>query len=262
MEFCSLYSGSSGNCLYVGTKKTKILVDAGLSGKKIECALKEKNINPNEINGIVITHEHSDHIKGVGILSRRYNIPIFSNSNTWKIMYNSLGNISDSNIKVFGRYKTFEIGDIIVKPFPIPHDAVEPCGYSFIKDNKKVTIATDIGYITEDIKYNIKDSDILLIESNHDVDMLKVGPYPYELKRRVLSDVGHLSNENAGKAILDILSGKVKNILLGHLSNTNNYPCLAHETVSSVLKVEGVDPGRAFTLDVATRDHSTKIYEV
>lgn len=262
MEFCSLYSGSSGNCLYVGTEKTKILIDAGLSGRKIEYGLKEKNINPNDINGIVITHEHSDHIKGVGVLSRRYDIPIFSNSSTWKAMYNSLGNIEDKNIKVFGRYKSFEIGDIAVKPFPIPHDAVEPCGYSFTNSRKKITIATDIGYVTKDIKKNINGSDLLLIESNHDVEMLKVGPYPYELKRRVLSDTGHLSNEGAGKAILDILGSRIKNILLGHLSNTNNYPCLAYETVSSVLKMEGASINKDFTLDIATRDKTTKIYNI
>lgn len=122
MEFCSLYSGSSGNCLYVGTENTKILVDAGLSGKKIEEALKDKSINPKSINGIVITHEHSDHIKGVGVLSRRFNIPIFANTNTWKAMYSSLGKIADENIKVFGSYKAFEIGDVVVNPFPIPHD--------------------------------------------------------------------------------------------------------------------------------------------
>ncbi len=262
MEFCSLYSGSSGNCLYVGTEKTKILIDAGLSGKKIEEALKNKEVNPKNINGIVITHEHSDHIKGVGVLSRRFNIPIFANTNTWKAMYSSLGKISDENIKVFGSYRAFEIGDVVVNPFPIPHDAVEPCGYSFIKDNKKITVATDIGYVTDDIRKNIKDSDLMLLESNHDVDMLKVGPYPYELKRRVLSDRGHLSNENAGKTILEVISSKVKNILLGHLSDTNNYPFLAHETVLSVLKMEGISPGRDFTLDVATRDEPTRIYQV
>ena len=262
MEFCSLYSGSSGNCLYVGSEKTKILVDAGLSGKRIEAALSEKNINPNEIKGIVVTHEHSDHTKGLGVLSRRYNIPIFANTKTWRAMHSSLGKIADENIKVFGSYKAFEIGDIVVNPFEVPHDAAEPCGYSFIKDKKKVTIATDIGYVTDEIKNNIKDSDIVLIESNHDVDMLKVGPYPYELKRRVLSNVGHLSNENAGKAIIDVLSSKIKNILLGHLSDTNNYPFLAHETVISVLKMEGISPGKDFTLDVATREKPTKIYSV
>lgn len=262
MEFCSLYSGSSGNCLYVGTEKTKIIIDAGLSGKKIEAALKEKKIDPNEIKGIVITHEHSDHTKGAGILSRRYNIPIFANTNTWREMHSSLGKVSDENIKVYGNYKAFEIGDVIVNPFPIPHDAVDPCGYSFIVKNKKVSIATDIGYFTDTIRDNIKDSDLLLLESNHDVDMLKVGPYPYELKRRVLSDRGHLSNENAGRAILEVLSSKVKNILLGHLSDTNNYPCLAHETVISVLKMEGINPGRDFSLDVATRDEPTRIYQV
>ncbi|MEF9952563.1 MAG: MBL fold metallo-hydrolase [Clostridium sp.] len=260
MKFCSLYSGSSGNCLYVGSDKTNILIDAGLSGKRIETAMKSRDINPKEINGIVITHEHSDHIKGAGILSRRYNIPIYANNNTWEAMESSLGKIAEENIKVFSNCRAFEIGDVTVNPFAVPHDAAEACGYSFIKDSKKITIATDIGYVTETIKENLRDSDLFLIESNHDVNMLKVGPYPYELKRRVLSDRGHLSNENAGKAIIEVLTSKVKNILLGHLSNTNNYPCLAHETVASVLKMEGVELGGDCTLEVATRDESTKIY--
>ncbi|MEG0371930.1 MAG: MBL fold metallo-hydrolase, partial [Clostridium sp.] len=129
-----------------------------------------------------------------------------------------------------------------------------------IHRDKKISIVTDIGYVTDTIRNNIKDSDLILLEANHDVNMLKVGPYPYELKRRVLSDRGHLSNENAGMAILDILNSKIKNILLGHLSNTNNYPCLAYETVVSVLKMEGVNIGKEFTLEVATRDEATEIY--
>lgn len=211
MEFCTLFSGSSGNSIYVGTDKTKLLVDAGLSGKKIQEGLKEIGINPTDINGILITHEHDDHIKGAGILSRRFDIPIYANEDTWSAIHEKVGEIKSQNIKVFDNYATFEIGDVTVIPFKTPHDAISPCGYSFVFKNKKISIATDIGHTSLEVKDNIKDSDLILLESNHDVEMLKVGPYPYHLKRRVLSEIGHLSNEDCGRTIVDILNSKIKN---------------------------------------------------
>lgn len=254
MEFCSLYSGSSGNCLYVASDKTKILIDSGLSGKKVQEGLKEIGVNPQDINGIVITHEHDDHIKSAGILSRRFNLPIYANTNTWEAMINKLGDIKRENIKIFDNYNPFDIGDICVQPYEIPHDAASPCGYSFIHGGKKVSIATDIGYASDTVKENIKDSDFILLESNHDVEMLKVGPYPYPLKRRVLSNEGHLSNEDAGKAIVEILNSKIKKVMLGHLSKTNNYPELAYRTVLSVLEMNGIKDGVDIEIDIAHRD--------
>lgn len=259
MEFCSLYSGSSGNSLFVASDKTKILIDSGLSGKRIQEGLKEIGVNPNEIMGIVITHEHDDHIKSAGILSRRFNIPIYANTNTWEAMINSLGSIEKQNIKVFEGYYPFEIGDITVVPYAIPHDAAEPCGYSFINRGKKLSIATDIGYTSDTVKENIKDSDFILLESNHDVEMLKVGPYPYPLKRRILSDRGHLSNEDAGKTIVEILNSKIKKVMLGHLSHTNNYPELALRTVISELEINGIKDGRDVDIDIAYRDRVGRI---
>ncbi|EYE87411.1 beta-lactamase [Fervidicella metallireducens AeB] len=259
MQFCSIFSGSSGNSLYVGTEKTKILVDAGLSGKKIQDGLSEINVNPQEIKGIVITHEHDDHIKSAGILSRRFNIPIYANTNTWEAMINSIGEIKEENIKVYNNYDAFEIGDITVIPYPIPHDAASPCGYSFIKGNKKISIATDIGHASKEVRDNIKDSDLILLESNHDVELLKVGPYPYYLKRRILSEHGHLSNEDAGKLIVDILNSRIKKIILGHLSKTNNYPELAYRTVLSVLEMYGIKEGKDIEIDIAHRDRVSRL---
>ncbi|SEG01039.1 Phosphoribosyl 1,2-cyclic phosphodiesterase [Caloramator fervidus] len=259
MEFCSLYSGSSGNCLYVGTEKTKILIDAGLSGKKIEEGLKQIGINPCDIKAILITHEHEDHIKGAGILSRRFNIPIYANTSTWKAIYNSIGQIKHNNIKVFEGYAGFEIGDLFVKPFKIPHDAEEPVGYSFYFKNKKISIATDIGHPCDEVKENIKDSDFILLESNHDVELLKVGPYPYHLKRRILSDRGHLSNEDAAKMILKMINSKIKKIMLGHLSKTNNYPELALRTVISILEMNGIKDGKDLIIDIAHRDRVGRV---
>ncbi|KRQ86299.1 putative metallo-hydrolase YycJ [Caloramator mitchellensis] len=262
MQFCSIYSGSSGNCLYVGTEKTRLLIDAGLTGKKIESGLIEIGVSPSEIKGILITHEHDDHIKAAGILSRRYNIPIYANTNTWNAIYGVIGEVKLHNIKVFQGFDGFEIGDIYIKPFKIPHDAVDPVGYSFYHSNKKVSIATDIGYASDEVKDNIKDSDFILLESNHDVEMLKVGPYPYYLKRRVLSDKGHLSNEDCGKAIVDIINSRLKKVMLGHLSKTNNYPELALRTVISVLEMNGIKDGKDLIIDIAHRDRVGRVQTV
>ena len=262
MEFCSIYSGSSGNCLYVASDHTKILVDSGLTGKKIQEGLKEIGVDPAELDAMVITHEHVDHIKSAGILSRRYNIPIYANTKTWEAMVNSLGQVSDENIRVFEEYNAFEIGDILVQPFEIPHDAACPCGYSFMHEGNKISIATDIGYVTEEIKANISNANLILLEANHDVEMLKVGPYPYSLKRRVLSNKGHLSNEDAGKAIVEILGPKTKKVILGHLSKTNNYPELALRTVISVLQMNGIIDGEHIEIDIASRDRVGRVQSV
>jgi phosphoribosyl 1,2-cyclic phosphodiesterase len=262
MEICSLYSGSSGNCIYIGNKRTKVLVDAGLSGKKVQEGLKSIGIEPNEINAIIITHEHDDHIKSAGILSRRFNIPIYANTNTWEAMINSLGDVKKENIKIFDGYNPFEIGDIGVVPYAIPHDAAAPCGYSFIYGTKKASIATDIGHASDIIKENIKDSNFILLEANHDVEMLKVGPYPYHLKKRVLSSYGHLSNEDAGNTIVEILNSKIKKVMLGHLSKINNYPELALRTVISVLEMNGIKDGKDIEIDIAHRDRASKLHVI
>ncbi len=262
MKFCSLYSGSSGNCTFVGGGKTNLLIDAGLTGKKIQEALKQIDVSPCDINGIVITHEHDDHIKAAGILSRRFNIPIYANTNTWEAMSNKIGDVSEKNIKVFDGYYPFEIGDITVIPFPIPHDAAKPCGYSLIHGKKKATIATDIGYASDIVKNNIKNSDVVLLEANHDVEMLKVGPYPYPLKLRILSDTGHLSNADAGKTIIDVMGYGIKTVILGHLSKVNNYPGLAFRTVISELEMEGIKDGKDINIDIARRETVSHFYNL
>ncbi len=262
MIFCSLYSGSSGNSIFVSSGKTNILIDAGLPGKKIDEALKSIDKNPSSIDGIFITHEHSDHIKGVGILSRKYDIPIYANDKTWSAMEPSLGKIKEHNIKIMDRRSVVQIGDLDVKSFVIPHDAIAPVGYTISNNNKKVSVATDFGTFTDEIYSNIKDSEVILLESNHDVNMLKYGPYPYTLKRRILSEIGHLSNEDCGKAIIDIVKcGKGKNILLGHLSKTNNNPDLAFQTALSAIEEKGIVQGKDITLSMAKRDNPSGYIE-
>ena len=223
MKFCSLYSGSSGNSILVGSENAKILIDAGVTGKKIDEALHQVGQNPNEIDGIFITHEHVDHIKGVGIISRKYDIPIYAPHDTWVAMEKNLGKIKEHNIKIMDRRSIVSIKDIDIKSFIIPHDAAAPVGYTGNCDNKQISVATDFGTFTREIYDSIKDSAAILIESNYNPEMLDFGPYPYNLKQRIKGIEGHLSNEDCGRAIIEILkNGLGKKIMLGHLSNTNN----------------------------------------
>lgn len=251
MIFSSLFSGSSGNSIFISSDNARVLVDAGMPGKSIEGALKEIGEKPEEVDAIFVTHEHSDHIKGVGVLSRKYDIPVYANEATWKSMIKLVGNIKEHNIKLMGASVTINDMDII--NFPIPHDAAAPSGYALVSKGKKVCVATDLGYFSEDVKKNIIDADILLLESNHDVEMLKFGPYPYVLKRRILSDIGHLSNDACGKAIIDIMTEKQKRVVLGHLSNTNNYPELAYATVANILTENNINIGKDILLTMADR---------
>lgn len=253
MIFCSLYSGSSGNCIFVSTENAKILIDAGLSGKAIQSGLSKINESISDIDGIFITHEHSDHIKGAGIVSRKYDIPIYANKITWESMLPMLGKLSEHNIRVMDN-ECMELNDLYIKSFEIPHDAACPRGYSVTDGKKKVCVATDMGYFTDKVKEEISDADIVLLESNHDVEMLKSGPYPYVLKRRILGNKGHMSNDDCGKAIVDITGDKLKRIMLGHLSKINNYPDLAYMTVVNILKENSIKLNKDIILSIAKRD--------
>lgn len=261
MIFCSLYSGSSGNSIFVSSDKAKILIDAGLPGKNIEKALTDIKQNPNEIDAIFITHEHSDHIKGVGVLSRRYDIPIYANEATWNAMKDLIGNVKEHNIKVMHESHV-PLKDMDIMSFPIPHDSARAQGYSVYDGKKKIAVATDLGHYSNAVRKSIEDADVLLFESNHDIEMLKFGPYPYNLKRRILSDIGHLSNEDCGKAIADMIDGKKrKRVILGHLSKTNNYPELAYQTVVNILTARCIDLVKDIGLTVARRDMPSNYIE-
>jgi len=262
IKFCSLSSGSSGNSLYISSGKTSILIDAGLSGKRIEKLLKEAGVSPDSIQAILVTHDHIDHIKGVGVLSRRYDIPIFANQLTWQAMNNRIGEVNLKNTREFCTGKAFSIGNLLIKPYPIPHDAADPVGFAVYKDNVKLAIANDLGCVTKDIIEEIKESNFLMLESNHDVEMLKVGHYPWHLKRRIMSNNGHLSNEDAGITLVKLAERMVKRVLLGHLSKENNYPLLALETVRGILTEEGVEVGREMNIDLSFRDKISKMYDI
>jgi len=249
--FLSLVSGSSGNCSLISDGRTTLLVDCGLSCKKLEEALEKAKVDPKDISAMLITHEHSDHIKGAGIVSRKYNLPVFATLKTHEYM--NLGKVESCNVQYLSPDVDFEIGSIGVRPFSIPHDAVDPVGYNFFFGEKKLSLATDIGKMNDSIMGNLKGSLAVLLESNHDVDMLKNGRYPIYLKRRILSDVGHLSNIDAAKTVLELIKSGTSHIMLGHLSQENNTPTVAYTTTKNYLEENGVILDKDATLSVAQR---------
>jgi phosphoribosyl 1,2-cyclic phosphodiesterase len=262
IKLCSLFSGSSGNCVFLGTDRAKILIDAGLSGKKIIEALCSIGEKPSDISAILVSHEHSDHIKGAGILSRKFDIPIYANENTWDAMETAIGPISLKNKMYFNAGREFEINDVCISPFNIPHDASEPVGFNFFVNNKKITTATDIGHINKGLLRFLEASDLLFLEANHDIEMLKVGPYPWHLKKRILGDMGHLSNEMAGKVINYLAQKGTRKFVLGHLSKENNFPELAYQTVYNELTENKICVGIDVELCVALRDRAGRVIEV
>jgi phosphoribosyl 1,2-cyclic phosphodiesterase len=247
-HFSVLASGSTGNAFYIETEKQRLLVDAGLSGKKIEGLFKKIGRDPKFIQGILVTHEHSDHIKGLGVLARRYKLPIYANSKTWKAMEGLVGEIPTEQKFEFEPdcIKTF--GDLDVESFGVSHDAVEPMFYVFHHNGKKVALATDMGYVSDRIKGTIKDSDVIVMESNHDIDMLMMCHYPWNIKRRILGDMGHISNEDAGLALSEIIGEQTKRIYLAHLSKDNNMKDLAYLSVKQTLENKGLEIGKKLNL--------------
>ena len=185
LNFCSLYSGSSGNSLFVETQNTKLLVDAGVSCKKIENALQDIKVDPSSIDGILITHEHTDHVQGLGTLSRKFDLPVLVNQETLDAMPKQKDKIPDKNIKTFKISDKFEIGDLLIDPFSIPHDAANPCGFNIYKDDKKISIATDIGHMTNNILKSLEGSLFLMLEANYDPEVLRCSSYPFSLKSRI-----------------------------------------------------------------------------
>ncbi|NMA95090.1 MAG: MBL fold metallo-hydrolase [Clostridiales bacterium] len=262
IKLCSLFSGSSGNATYIGNDKTHILVDSGLSGIKVKTALKHIGVKPDSIGAIVITHEHTDHIQSAGVLSREFDIPIYANEKTWEQMEKRLGALSPKNMRLFYNDMDFYIDNINVSPFSIPHDAADPVGFCFYYRSSKISIATDLGYTNKKIIDKMKDSNVVLLEANHDIDMLANGPYPYHLKRRIRGTRGHLSNEDAGGVAVELAKGNVTHLLLAHLSEKNNAPNLAHETVSDYLRSNDIAIGEDIVLDMTYRDRAGNVYHI
>lgn len=260
-NFCSLYSGSSGNSLFVETKNTKLLIDAGVSCKKIENALNDICVDPHSIDGILVTHEHTDHVQGLGTLSKKFDLPVFVTQETLDAMPKQKDKISEKNIKTFKVSDKFEIGDLLINPFSIPHDAANPCGFNIYNKDKKISIATDIGHMTKDILKNLEESLFVLLESNYDPEVLRCSSYPFVLKSRIAGPTGHLPNEIAGKTISHLLKSGLKKAMLGHLSKESNFPELAYQTVLDELISNNYNEN-SLSLNVALRDKHSKLIQL
>ncbi|MCR5635113.1 MAG: MBL fold metallo-hydrolase [Lachnospiraceae bacterium] len=235
MRTMSIASGSSGNSIYMGTDNTHLLVDTGVSKKKIEEGLKKLELSGTDINGILLTHEHTDHIGGLGVFLRKYPVPVYGTKGTIEatLRYSKLGAVDPELFIPIEYDEVFTIGDIDIKPVKICHDAAQPSAFRFESGDKKSAVMTDLGCYNDYIVDAIKGLDTVYIEANHDIRMLELGPYSYDLKRRILSSYGHLSNEMSGKLLDSILHDGIKHIVLSHLSKENNLPELAFETVRS-----------------------------
>lgn len=261
MIFCPLYSGSSGNALFVQYGSTRLLIDAGKSGKMIDEALDMIGVDPRTLDALLITHEHSDHICGAGVLSRKYKLPVYATSGTWAAMDGKLGKIPEEQKRTFDPFADFYIGDIGVVPFSIPHDAAEPVGYRLWGGSVSISTATDLGHFPRAIRDAIAGSSLVLLESNHDPDMLRMNShYSQKLKQRILSNHGHLSNDACADALLQLVDNGTQHVILGHLSGENNTPSLARQVNENRMVREGIRLGVDLCLDVAYRDRVGSVY--
>ena len=261
LKFCSLFSGSTGNSLYVQNNNTKILIDSGVSCKKTVDALESINVKPEELDAILVTHEHSDHIQSVGTLSKKYNIPVYANSKTWSKIPNEIEKIGKSNIYTFKTSENFYVGDLKIHSFKTPHDAIESCGFNIFDGKTKISIATDLGHVTDEINTCLKGSKFILLEANYEPEVLRMCSYPFPLKTRISGPNGHLSNNSAGETISTLIESGLSSVMLGHLSKESNFPQMAYATVLNELekkhfKKEDID------ISVASRIEPSKLLEI
>jgi phosphoribosyl 1,2-cyclic phosphodiesterase len=262
LEFCSLYSGSSGNCLFVNSNNTKILVDCGTSCKKIVDGLQSINYSIEDIDAILVTHEHSDHVQGLGAVSNKFDIPVYANAETWNAMGKQKEKILPHNIKYFKNEEDFVLNDLNIHPFSTPHDAANPCGFNIHNGKKQLSIATDLGHVTDKLIKDLEKSSFILLESNYEPEILKVSRYPYLLKQRIAGPYGHISNEDSGSVIAKLMSKRdLKQVMLGHLSKENNFPELAYKTVAEQLMNNNQDLN-TISISVASRSTPGKIIKI
>ena len=251
-RYCPLFSGSSGNCTYSGTASGGLLVDAGVSAKRIETALREREIEPDRIQAVLVTHEHSDHIAGLRVLLRRYHWPVITSFGTYDALLQN-GTLTEQDTVTAVPPGTITVADMEVRAFHTPHDAAESMGFCVhTPDDRRVAIATDMGVMTDEVREAVRGCDLLHIESNHVVQMLENGPYPYPLKRRILSDRGHLSNDACAGELLSFAEQGTARFVLAHLSRENNTPELAYVTANAALCGGGLRENADFRLTVAS----------
>ncbi|MBR6030313.1 MAG: MBL fold metallo-hydrolase [Clostridia bacterium] len=261
MVFCPLYSGSSGNALFAQYGDTRVLIDAGKSGKQIKEALDSIGVDITSLSAILITHEHSDHIAGLGVLARRYRVPIYATAGTWRGIGSKVGAIPPELKATIERGSDFYLGQLGVQPFAIPHDACEPCGFRLWGGQVSLATCTDLGYFPESVRSAITGCDLVLLESNHDPDMLMANPhYSAALKRRILGNKGHLCNDVSADALMTLAASGTRHFILGHLSGENNTPSLALDTAVRRAARDGAQNGRDLQIDLAWRDRVGEVY--
>jgi phosphoribosyl 1,2-cyclic phosphodiesterase len=255
LEVCVLASGSSGNSVYVASDKTRILIDAGLSARQVAVRLDQIGVVPESIAGICVSHEHGDHVAGIRILQKRHGIPIYTNAGTLNGI-RRLPKSDEITVKVFQTGSPFEVGDIVIEPFSVPHDAYEPVGFRLHADGTTVGVVTDLGMVTSLVREKLKGCHAIIVESNHDEDLLQEAPRPWPLKQRIRSRQGHLSNMGAARLISECATDHLEHVFLSHLSSDCNTPDTALRTVSSQLRLDGLGH---INLEVS---HASKITSV
>ena len=261
MYFCPLYSGSAGNALYCQYGETRLLIDAGRPGRAIEEALAGIGAEIRAVSGVLITHEHSDHISGAGVLARKYHLPLYATAGTWRAMEGKIGKVPPELRREIAAGRDFYLGEVGVVPFSIPHDAADPVGFRLYGGGVSVSTATDLGFFSEEVRSNVRGSTRVLLESNHDPDMLRANPkYTAALKARILGNRGHLSNEACAEALLRLIAEGTRDVILGHLSAENNTPTLARKVSGKALAREGIREGVDMRLQVALRDEPGSVY--
>lgn len=253
MKFTNLFSSSKGNSLLVQNENTNILIDAGLPGIHITNELKKLGVEVKDIDAIVLTHEHSDHMRGIGVLSRKGDIPVYVHEEVEPVLRKQCGKFGEGNVITVREESPFFIKDMTLTGFDIPHDAIHPMGFIIEDTKSRIGIATDMGIMMQSVTDRLKECSFVFLEANHDEKMLKTGPYPYALKKRILSSFGHLSNDASGQVALELIRGKTERIRLGHLSEQNNLTSVAYSTVKKHLENEGAREGTDYRLDVANR---------
>ncbi|MDR1247249.1 MAG: MBL fold metallo-hydrolase [Clostridiales Family XIII bacterium] len=264
-DFCSFSSGSNGNCYLIKTEDAAILIDAGISGKRVWEGLQHTDTNPETLRALLITHEHSDHIGGLAsVMKKGTGLKVYANKETWRAIGPAANAIAEERIHHFVTGDCFTVGDISVKTFAVSHDAAEPVGYTLRCQGRQISVVTDTGCVNAEITEEIRDANLLVLESNHDEDMLKYGKYPHFLKKRVLGDAGHLSNIAAGGVILDLLTyeRKKRRVLLAHLSRENNFPEMAMQTIRNILEEHGYHTGADVYLETVPRSEIGLLYAI
>lgn len=252
LELCTLASGSSGNSALVTDGRTHILIDAGISARRICRSLNDLGLEPRALSGILITHEHTDHMCGLATLTKQLRLPVYASQGTGRQLCRRVAALEDV-LRPFRPGEALSIGDLEIGTFPTPHDAAESCGYTVSDGRRKLAAVTDLGHVTGAVRAGIQGTNLLVAETNHDVEWLQSGPYPYSLKQRILGDRGHLSNEAGAALVLEAVEGGARTVLLAHLSSENNTPARAFGVVSAALERHGFRPGRDVILEVAPR---------